>query len=147
MNTELGGLDQALDLAEAILSRIRSLGRNPRDEMEIRQTKQDRLKKRLVIFVQWTVDEDAPLEWRGRQRLALWRLGIAPIGIALTNSPVPTMDIEFGTLIARKLPPARDGLSLSLESTGGPRRAGPPNAPFVATRNNVLPFSSHYGTP
>ncbi|MES1241983.1 MAG: hypothetical protein ABUT39_10225 [Acidobacteriota bacterium] len=62
MNAVLGLADEAADLVNPVLRRVRTLGRDPRREPEIDESEEERPEKRGVLVVERTVDEDIGLE-------------------------------------------------------------------------------------
>lgn len=74
-----------------------------------------------------------------------WGKWVASVRIALSDTPIPAMDVKLGLLIARYLAGLIDSLSLGVVSAGSTGCPSLSNTPFLAIRNDMLTFFRHDG--
>ncbi len=90
-------------------------------------------------------NERAPIKVAVLWQMALsgrWRVLFAA-GATFTNATVPSMDHDFGALLAGKSSRGLNGLFLGGKVARDPFGTGLADRPFFPARNNMLAFAGH----
>ena len=118
---------------------------NARFQAEPHEAEQHGLKNVIVVFVERAVYEDASIEI-----VALWQIvlsarreGVVPVGVALANTAIPSVDEYLAPLIAGDPSGGPDRFLLGIEAARNLFGARLANRPFVPAWNNMLTLGCH----
>jgi len=76
--------------------------------------------------------------------LSTRREGVVPVGIALPNATVPSVNEYFAALISGMFPSGLDRFLLGFEVARNLFSARLTNRPFLPARHNMLTFRCHW---